>query len=246
MKQFLLTIGLIAFLFGASAQTCPLLQDSKTGNVYLAGPSNFEFRASTQNMLISFARTGGAAAEKVKIFVNDVEVVEYDRRGYFDHELTNVRGKNIRCQVINYIPTGDVYETTEGVLTDPASKVSYKLEAFALTKHLTPGQKPAQGRILGKNKKVSVTLMSSCTNNTKVVVKRTSPTGTAKIKVYRKMGGTQQAVVDLASPRITDGQTTRQFYLEGNWPHEIELENFDGSKVSFTIEAHPAQQLKTK
>lgn len=144
---------------------------SRTGTVMAGGPAKTTFVSTAKDVTITVTKTGGKAQTIVNIYVNNQKRTDIIFNNGRDtptkrKTLTNVKGKTIRVDIVNQ---------------SVANQFKYRLKATGESNDLGG----MQGNLAGQDQKTS-TLSAVCTNQMKVVIRRTG--GNARANVYVKLG----------------------------------------------------------
>ena len=225
MKTIVLALAVIAFGFSTTAQTCSTTIKSKNGTVLSANPAKIQFTATSNSVRIEVDKTAGKAKTTVNIYADgtfkDRMIFENGRDTPKMHKnISGVNGKTIRVDIVNQ---------------SVANKFTYKMKATGSSSNLAKGGKKT-GHLLGNQKKTLET-RSSCTNKTKVIIKRTAGKARATVRVWKKVGNSW---VEHSSNTFERSQpkNTMTLNLNGNHNFKVELKNISvGNTFSYSMDA---------
>ncbi len=144
---------------------------ARNGTVYAGGPAKTTFTSTAKDVTITVTKTGGRAQTIVNIYVNNQKRTDIVFNNGNDtptkrKTITNVKGKSIRVDIVNQ---------------SVGNKFEYRLKATGESNDLGG----SQGNLFGQDNKTT-TLSTACTNQVRVVVRRTG--GNARANVYVKLG----------------------------------------------------------
>lgn len=224
-KMMLLAIAIVAFGFNSAAQSCTSTLTSRTGTVMAAGPAKIEFRATSNSVKVEINKTGGKAKTTVNIYANgsfkDRMIFENGRdTPKMSKTISGVNGKNIKVEIVNQ---------------SVGNKFQYSMKATGSTSNLSKTGKET-GRLMGQQKKTIYT-NASCTNKTKLTIKRTSGKSRGTVRVWKKSGSSW---VEYSSDTFERSQPRNEMVINANTSQElkIELKNISvGNTFSYTMEA---------
>jgi hypothetical protein len=209
LKTVLFAIALMAFTTSTNAQTCTSTIKSRTGTVYAAGPAKIDFKATSSSVEVSINKTGGKAKTTVNIYANN----SFKDRIIFENgrdtptkkkTITGVKNKNIRVEIVNQ---------------SVGNKFQYAMKAKGSSKNLSKSGRET-GRLVGQQKKTIYT-KSSCTNKTKVIIKRTSGIARGTVRVWKKSGNSW---VEHSSDTFERSQPGNEMIINVNSGAELKVE----------------------
>jgi|GEM_PF-6676279 len=224
-KMVLLAIAIVAFGFNSAAQSCSSTLKSRSGTVMAAGPAKIEFRATSNSVKVEINKTGGKAKTTVNIYANG----SFKGRIIFENgrdtpkkskTIPGVNGKNIKVEIVNQ---------------SVGNKFKYSMKATGSTSNLSKSGK-VTGRLVGQTKKTIYT-NASCTNKTKVIIKRTSGNARGTVRVWKKNGSSW---VEYSSDTFERSQPNNEMVINVNTSRElkIELKNISvGNTFSYSMDA---------
>ncbi|QIE59182.1 hypothetical protein G5B37_06295 [Rasiella rasia] len=225
MKTIVLALALVFVGMTTSAQTCTSTLKSRSGTVMAAGPAKITFTATSNSVRVSINKTGGKAKTTVNIYANG----SFKDRIIFENgrdtptkakTIPGVLGKTIRVDIVNQ---------------SVGNKFKYSMQATGSTSNLAVGGKKT-GRLLGNQKK-TIETRSSCTNKTKVTIKRTAGKARGTVRVWKKVGSSW---VEHSSNTFERSQPRNEMVLNlnGNHKFKIELKNISiGNTFSYSMDA---------
>ncbi len=175
----------IAFVFSiltsvSNAQTCNRIYLKKGGTVYSAGPANLTARSATNEVKISFMKTGGRAEAEVNIYLNDqllpsktihLNNGNWDDNGVFRViTLTGATGKMVKVKVINKSVTQTINYTCqiEGQSPDLVDRI----------------ESSNSGKTLRHDQDKTAYVLKSCTRKTRITISRIAGDAIPSIRVY--------------------------------------------------------------
>jgi hypothetical protein len=144
---------------------------SRNGTVMAGGPAKTTFVSTAKDVTIVVTKTGGKAQTIVNIYVNNQKRTDIVFNNGKDTPtkrkiINNVQGKTIRIDIVNQ---------------STANKFQYRLAAAGATNDLGD----MQGNLAGQGQKTT-NLSSACTNQVRIVIRRTG--GNARANVYVRLG----------------------------------------------------------
>ncbi len=225
MKTIILALAVLMVGITTNAQSCTSTLKTRSGTVMAGGPAKTTFTATSNSVRISVNKTGGKAKTTVNIYANG----SFKDRMIFENgrdtptkakTITGVSGKSIRVDIVNQ---------------SVANKFKYSMKATGSTTNLAIGGRKT-GRLLGNQKKTLET-NASCTNKTRVTIKRTSGRARGTVRVWRKVGNSW---VEHSSDTFERSQPRNEMVLtlNGNNKFKVELKNISiGNTFSYTMDA---------
>ena len=225
LQTVALAIVMVCFGLNAQAQTCTSTLKSRTGTVMAGGPAKINFTATSNSIKVTIDKTGGKAKTTVNIYANGA----FKDRIIFENgrdtpkkskTITGVSGKNIRVDIVNQ---------------SVANKFKYKMTATGSSSNLSKTGKQT-GKLMGQQKKTIYT-NASCTNKTKVIIKRTSGKARGTVRVWKKNGNSW---TEYSSDTFERSQPGNQMVINVNTSRElkIELKNVSvGNTFGYSMEA---------
>ncbi len=201
----------------------------KNGEVFSVAPKILTIRAASNKVTVSVRKTGGRAATQVNIYVNNVlrqgQRITFpngrDTTPYRIEEITGVRGKTVKVEIVNQ---------------SVGSTFRYSAKIVGKTKSLMPRLKVATGTLVGQGFKNIVT-KKSCTNKTKIVIKRTGGKARATIRIFEKTTNGNYTNL-LESITFEKGQTKKEFIMNSRKKLKVELKNISvGKTIKYRINA---------
>ncbi len=216
----------------ASAQTCSVTYKSKIGKVYSANPAIIRANSTSDEVTISVTKTNGRAETQVNIYVDGVykDKIEFDngRNNYstaLSKTVTGALNKQVKVEIVNQ---------------SAAYTFSYNLKINGNSQFITTTGGAVTGTLLGQVKKTIYT-NSSCTNKTRIIIRRTvvgkGSNARGTIRVYEKQGN-GWASNTIKSFTFEPNETKKIFVVNSNRQLKVDLKNISaGNKLKYKMNA---------
>ncbi|MEL6812774.1 MAG: hypothetical protein AAFP76_15710 [Bacteroidota bacterium] len=225
-------IALIVALLSidANAQTCPTTLKSKTGKVYSANPGTFKATATSDQVTVRIRKTAGRAETQVNIYVNNVmqsNPIEYNNgtyipSGWQTRTLNNVNGKEIKVKVVNQ-SVGNTF--------------SYEASINGQRRSISSNGGRVDGTLLGQQNKTIYT-NGSCTQRTRVVIRRRGGRARANIRVWEKRANGTWRALSQHNQTFERNDNDASFTVNSSRKLKIELRNVSvGNTIQYRMNA---------
>jgi hypothetical protein len=201
---------------------CKTSLASKKGEVYSVSPAFITTKATSNKVTVKVKKTGGRAKTTVNIYVNNI--LQQDKRIIFEtgkdktpfieRDLYGVKGKIIKVEIVNQ-SVGNTFK--------------YIAKIIGKSKNLIKGGKPVSGTLIGQASK-NVFTNKSCTQKTKIIVKRTGGNARGTIRIYEFTGNGNYTRL-LKSETFESNQNKKEFLMNSSKKLKIEVKNISVGKL---------------
>ena len=215
-----------------STAACPVRINGKKGKVYSVAPGIFKTLSRYEDVNVRLKKTGGKARAQVNIYVNGhlTKKIKFDNGDYTTdyktRKLTNVKGKNIKVEIVNQ-SVGNTF--------------SYDLKLEGMRNALISRPTSISGLLFnGRNNPINTRSAGSCTGKAKIVFHRSNGFANVTINVYEKQGRTYSSS-PIRVMQINGNESDKTFTVNSSKPLKIVTKNVSSGKlVDFTLNVLPA------
>jgi len=211
--------------------TCSATLKEKTGSVRAGIPAKIKVTPTSNSVTIKIKKTGGRAATQVSFYVNNTMRVhkteQYVNGNYSEDEyrsitLGNVQNKEVRVEVVNQSVTNRfLYTMKIDGQTNVLSSTGGKLQGTLA---------PQQNKTIFSN--------ASCTNTTRMIVRRRGGTARANIRVWEQLNNGTWRRMDQHTKTLEKDQDKKIFVVNSSNPLKLELRNVSvGNRLTYTLNA---------
>ena len=211
--------------------SCSTTLKEKTGTVRAAVPARIKVTPTSNSVTIKIKKTGGRAATQVSFYVNNtmrVQKTEQYVNGNFTESqyrtitLNNVQNKEVKVEVVNQ---------------SVGNKFMYSMKIDGESNVLSSTGSKLQGTLVPQQNK-TIFSNASCTNQTRMIVRRNGGKARANIRVWEQLSNGTWRRMDQHTKTLEKDQDKKIFIVNSSNPLKLELRNVSAAnRLTYTLNA---------